>query len=453
MRLKDAKDGPKYLKTVDGRSVGVPWDPALKEGRRIFAQNCIACHSSRQPDFFEQVDASDLLNLLHKPDHPFFARYREWAMAAVEKPEFWKENFLSSDRRVPVNLIGTNAGRSLGTNGIAGQMWEDFTSDTYKQLKPIGKISIFNPFKPDNGKEVFNDSFDAPGGGRGYYRPASLVSLWATAPYLHNNTVGVFNGNPSVQGRVEAFEDGIRKLLVTARKDQNDNRSWDKLVAEAARKRYLGYSDEKLGWKAPDLNGADPARLARDHGLIWRTTEETSITIPGSQLGELAHRLTGIPLGILDQIPWVVPAVIAAIGFAILFWFGKARILRVLGYLFLAGAVLITGWFTVALNGDLNIGSIPAGTPVDLLANLDPQKMDRVVPAIKLAIWTNKELKRLNPNNPEDQKKSKELQDKLGQAFLDASKSPDLVMDRGHYTAAALTPDEQQELIDLLRTF
>jgi hypothetical protein len=242
-------------------------------------------------------------------------------------------------------------------------------------------------------------------------------------------------------------------LLVTARKDQNDNRAWEELVTEAAQKRYLGYSDEKLGWKAPDLNGADPARLARDHGLIWRTTEETSIMIPGSQLGELAHRLTGVALGVLEQVPWVVPSVIAAIGFVFLFWLNKTRILRVVGYLFLIVAVLVTGWFAIALNGDLNIGSIPAGTPIDLLANLDPEKMDRVVPAIKLAIWTGKKLKHLDPNKPEDQKKSKELQDKLGQALLDASKSPDLVMDRGHYTAAALTPEEQQELIDLLRTF
>jgi len=27
------------------------------------------------------------------------------------------------------------------------------------------------------------------------------------------------------------------------------------------------------------------------------------------------------------------------------------------------------------------------------------------------------------------------------------------VMDRGHYTAAALTPNEQQDLIDLIKTF
>ena len=32
--------------------------------------------------------------------------------------------------------------------------------------------------------------FTPPGGGRGYYRTPVLVSLWATAPYLHNNALG-----------------------------------------------------------------------------------------------------------------------------------------------------------------------------------------------------------------------------------------------------------------------
>ena len=40
-----------------------------------------------------------------------------------------------------------------------------------------------------------------PGGGRGYVRPASLVSLWSSAPFLQNNSVGKFNGDPSVEGR------------------------------------------------------------------------------------------------------------------------------------------------------------------------------------------------------------------------------------------------------------
>jgi hypothetical protein len=41
----------------------------------------------------------------------------------------------------------------------------------------------------------------------------SLVSMWASAPYLHNNSVGLFNGDPSVAGRMAAFQDGVEKLL------------------------------------------------------------------------------------------------------------------------------------------------------------------------------------------------------------------------------------------------
>jgi hypothetical protein len=52
-----------------------------------------------------------------------------------------------------------------------------------------------------------------PAGGRGYYRTASLTSIWATAPYLHNNSVGTFVKDPSVGGRLTAYTDGMMKML------------------------------------------------------------------------------------------------------------------------------------------------------------------------------------------------------------------------------------------------
>jgi hypothetical protein len=39
------------------------------------------------------------------------------------------------------------------------------------------------------------------------------VNIWATAPYLHNNSVGTYNGDPTLKGRLAAFQDGIEKLL------------------------------------------------------------------------------------------------------------------------------------------------------------------------------------------------------------------------------------------------
>src|SRR5207248_11732931 len=99
--------------------------------------------------------------------------------------------------------------------------------------------------------------FHPPGGGRGYYRTPSLISMWATAPYLHNNSVGDYyvvrdDGQKemfpndgrrigrrlpggawvdyridvSVGGRLKMFEDGVRKLL-----DPNKRHRWVKRMS------------------------------------------------------------------------------------------------------------------------------------------------------------------------------------------------------------------------------
>jgi hypothetical protein len=46
--------------------------------------------------------------------------------------------------------------------------------------------------------------------------------VWSTAPFLQNNTVGRFDGDPSVKARMERFEDAIRQLLwpETRKKDE-----------------------------------------------------------------------------------------------------------------------------------------------------------------------------------------------------------------------------------------
>ena len=108
-----------------------------------------------------------------------------------------------------MTVIGTNIARAVGSNATRGHIWDQFSSDTYKALPPVGTLKgLYNP--RDAGRPI---AFDVPGGGRGYYRTASLTSIWATAPYLHNNSVGVFIKDPSVSGRMAAFSDGMEKLL------------------------------------------------------------------------------------------------------------------------------------------------------------------------------------------------------------------------------------------------
>jgi len=92
---------------------------------------------------------------------------------------------------------------------MQGHIWDNFSSDTYKDLPSVGVIrGLYNPVTPSD-----PISFELKGGGRGYYRTPTLVSVWATAPYFHNNSLGTYVKDPSVTGRMTAFSDGMEKLL------------------------------------------------------------------------------------------------------------------------------------------------------------------------------------------------------------------------------------------------
>ena len=58
-------------------------------------------------------------------------------------------------------------------------------------------------------------------GGPGYYRAISLLSAWAIAPFLHNNSVGELTYLPdggidyTVKGRIEQYEIAMKRLLMS----------------------------------------------------------------------------------------------------------------------------------------------------------------------------------------------------------------------------------------------
>jgi cytochrome c5 len=179
MRLRDAPGGADYI-TKD--------ESTLEHGRTLFAQNCASCHSSKQPP-------SDVGNRA------------AWFHREIIKPAFLSENFLSDDERHPITIIRTNAARACATNAMRGHISQFFSSDTYKSLPSPGAIKVWNPYSNQNEK------FCIPSGGPGFYRTPSLISVWASAPLLHNNSLGTFTGDPSVKGRIAAFNDAIEKLL------------------------------------------------------------------------------------------------------------------------------------------------------------------------------------------------------------------------------------------------
>src|SRR5262249_43777505 len=194
-RLQDAPGGEQYL-TKD--------KALLTRGKIAFAQYCARCHSSKIPRAPANVDDTnwDQYWAWTKTDD-FKTKMTETVMA----DDFLTDNYLSTDRRIPVTLLQTNACSPLATNAIAGNIWDNFASQTYKSLPSVGEITIYDPFTGEP------KQYKMPANGRGYTRPPSLISLWSTAPYLLNNTVGKFDPSPSVEARVRSFEIGIEQML------------------------------------------------------------------------------------------------------------------------------------------------------------------------------------------------------------------------------------------------
>ena len=113
----------------------------------------------------------------------------------VMAPDFLDGNYLSAEFRVPVTLLQTNACSPLATNAIAGNIWDNFSSQSYKDLPSVGDDHRYNPVH-----RRAAGTYKMPGGGRGYTRPASLISVWSTAPFLLNNSVGKFKPEPVGRG-------------------------------------------------------------------------------------------------------------------------------------------------------------------------------------------------------------------------------------------------------------
>jgi len=202
-KLKDAPGGDVYLKDT----------ALLGRGKIVFAERCARCHSSKLPTPAEGLDpggcaGKDYLTCWNKywawtKTEDFKSKMR----AIVTAPDFLENNFLSAEFRVPVTLLQTNACSPLATNAIRDNIWDNFSSETYKELPAVGAITVYNPMTGEP------KQFPMPGGGRGYTRPASLISLWSTAPFLLNNSVGEFNPSPSVQARMDSFQKSIEQML------------------------------------------------------------------------------------------------------------------------------------------------------------------------------------------------------------------------------------------------
>ena len=268
--LKDAPGGASYLKADRA---------TLTRGKEVFAERCARCHSSKLPASVPMLD--DTGGCAGPGYLDCWNKYWAWTKTddfkkqmreIVLKDDFLQDNYLSTELRVPSTLMETNACSPLATNAIAGNIWDNYSSSSYKSLPSVGTITVYNPFTGAPRQ------YTMPAGGRGYTRPASLISLWSTAPYLLNNTVGRFtsdpsgryNSDPSVKERMALFQDGIEKMLWPEKREK----------------------DPVLGDKIPGPS------------LIDRTTMSSYLRVPSGYVPELlkkkkflAERLTPAILG------------------------------------------------------------------------------------------------------------------------------------------------------------
>ncbi|MES2570261.1 MAG: hypothetical protein V4710_09440 [Verrucomicrobiota bacterium] len=404
MKLADAPGGDALISKDEA---------VLTRGKELFAEHCMACHSSKQPADGSYPQPGEFAEWIK--GGPRREAYLSWARAEVVKPDFLEGNYLSTDQRYPVTLIGTNSARARADNATRGHVWDNFSSDTYKNSPSVGTVRYFNPFTQ---KE---EEYAVPAGGPGYYRAPTLISIWATAPYLHNNELGLFNSDPSVQGRMAAFQDGITKLL-----SSNEQR---RQVADPALRQQLEH----------------------DRGLIRRTTQPTYVQIAPKYLPGLIMQVTGFNFQVFFIYPWLAPAVLVVI--ALLLLGVRKRAARVAaGLLILLAVVLLVGSIRLANQSDgFTLGPIPKGTPVSLISNLNPSGDQAAFKAaLSELVKTLKEIKR---ENLDDEAASKLLGERVGPALLKANKCPDLVVDRGHNFGAELAPEDKQALIEFIKTF
>jgi hypothetical protein len=105
-------------------------------------------------------------------------------------------------------------------------------------------------------------------------------------------------------------------------------------------------------------------------------------------------------------------------------------------------------------DGVIRIGPIPAGTPINLLANLNVDRNDprfSIRQLLKLLNDTKVRLNRIQ-NEKLGPAESTALLRELAPALLDASTCPDFEADRGHNFGARLPDADKDALIDFVKT-
>ena len=152
---------------------------------------------------------------------------------------------------------------------------------------------------------------------------------------------------------------------------------------------------------------------------------------------------------------WLLPA---ASALAALFFFMRprartaARVVFGLSVFIFIGTSFFVSRFVDGRAGDIRLGPIPMGTPVNLLMNVNPEasKVDLFNAVSGLA----RGMLRIDRENLQDGdgRALDAFMQEAGLPLLKVSKCPDFVLDRGHWFAQSLSDDEKKQLKAFLAT-
>ena len=94
----------------------------------------------------------------------------------------------------------------------------------------------------------------------------------------------------------------------------------------------------------------------------------------------------------------------------------------------------------VTNEGDIKIGPIPSGTPINLVSNID---LEKVGPVVDLLFRIKHDLDALPPNATDEQARQQFLP--LVPKLLEVSKCRDFVVNKGHYFGTDFLPPGEGE--------
>lgn len=256
---------PKALEAALDKEFGAG---AVAQGQKLFAANCAGCHSSQNGPY----DSIDF-------------------RAVDPKDKSLRIDWLSNERPIPVTRVGTYAARALHSNHMQSRVWDEYAARDLHERAADPAL-----------KELLK------GGGRGYYRPPSLLSVWAHAPFLHNNAIGpelcgkpsrkdddfyfppyvdragkpianpppCWAFDPSVEGRYKLFKASMDEMLNPSKRIPKMFISTDDIIVDVAPDITLGELQTGLslrlpkGFPATMLNSLRYKDLIQDMVLLER---------------------------------------------------------------------------------------------------------------------------------------------------------------------------------------